>query len=441
MNSYINLNSNNNHFFIKEYIDKEKLMSEIFKNIESKTQIVEKYKKKYYASNNLLDSIILGKLEFLEILNDFEEIISQSLQGMRALFAEIRNLKEKKEIEEKLIKRKNNKFKNNSLNVEKSYSAYINKCVNKKDNIEENEKNKLLKDPKESLYMNIYGYKNNINNNKSNLKLYYKKNTHYVSKNNNSSLYDQRNYEHKSKTNTRNTLNEIKNGSKLNKNITMDSNGDRDILTYDLTLINDTGKENQNPNYSSLLINNDYNTVNNNNNNKHFRKILRLELKNKEKNDININKNEKNTSMSQRYELELENTEKEKAEKIEVEVKFPIRQGIRRSCRKRSEQLDNSKNDLIDRFNYNSNKNEIIEKIKKDAKLKDYFAKKYGENKFENFLNKIWKNKLNLSEINKELKIISKTIQNEEKYQKIHSKKNNNTDNIKNNGKLFFNYN
>ena len=171
MNSCVNRNYNNNHFIIKEYIDKEKLMSEIFNNIESKTKIIEKYKKKYYTSNNLLDSINLGKLEFLEILNDFEEIISQSLQCMRALFAEIRNLKEKKEIEDKIIKRKNNKIKNNSLNIEKSYSAYLNKCANKKENEEEDKKNKLLMDQKESMYMNIYGYKNNINN-KNNLKLY-----------------------------------------------------------------------------------------------------------------------------------------------------------------------------------------------------------------------------------------------------------------------------
>ena len=193
MNSCVNRNYNNNHFIIKEYIDKEKLMSEIFNNIESKTKIIEKYKKKYYTSNNLLDSINLGKLEFLEILNDFEEIISQSLQCMRALFAEIRNLKEKKEIEDKIIKRKNNKIKNNNLNIEKSYSAYLNKCANKKENEEEDKKNKLLMDQKESMYMNIYGYKNNINN-KNNLKLYYKKNTHYISKNNNSSLNNQRNY-------------------------------------------------------------------------------------------------------------------------------------------------------------------------------------------------------------------------------------------------------
>ena len=432
MNSYINRTSNNNHLFIKEFVDKEKLISKIFRNIESKTKIIEKYKNKYYNSNNLLDSIILGKLEFLEILNDFEEIISQSLQGMRSLFAEIRNLKEKKELEDKLTKRKNNK-KDNSLIMEKSYSAYLNKCAIKKEIQEEIGNNKIANDQKDSLYMNIYGFKNN--NTKNNFtKLYYKKNASYISKKKQNSVYSQKSNKDESKYNTRNINHDIKNDTKLNKNISVESVVDKDMLTYDLTLVNDMGKENQNPNYSSLLINNDKNSFNNitNNNNK-YRKILRLELKNKERNDNKNNENAKNSSMNQRYELELKNTEKDKTEKIEVEVKYPIRQGIRRNCRKIIEQKENAKYDLLDRFNYNSNKNEIIEKIKKNIKLRNYFAKKYGENKFENFMNKIWKNKLNLNEINKELRIVTKTIHAEEKYHKIHTKQNSLSD-ISNNG-------
>ena len=261
MSSYINRISNSNYLFIKEYIDKEKLISKIFKNIESKTKIIEKYKNKYYNSNNLLDSIILGKLEFLEILNDFEEIISQSLQGMKTLFAEIRNLRDKKEMDEKLIKRRNNK--NISLNMDKSYTAYINKCANKKENIEQNEKNKSNLDSQESLFMNIYGYKNKNNtNNKNNfMKLYFKKNTHYKQKNNKNSINNKKNNENISKTTTRNTINENKNCSKINKNTSVDSIGNKDVITYDLSLINDLDKENQNPNKSSLLINNEYNTL------------------------------------------------------------------------------------------------------------------------------------------------------------------------------------
>ena len=389
----------------KEYIDKEKLITKIFKNIESKTKIIEKYKNKYYTSNNLLDSIILGKLEFFELLNEFEDIISQSLQGMRSLYAELRNLKEKKELENN--KNKYNKAKNNSINMEKSYSAYLNKCSMIKDN-KENEINKSQIEPKESFYMNIFG-KNYQNNNcmKNNfINLYYKKNTHYVSKNKKNSIFNKKYNEN------RNSVNENKNLFVLNKNISNDSSYNRDIVSYDLSLTNNLIKENQNQ--SSLIIN-DYNTINAiNNSNNQYRKILRLELKNK-----NNKMNKNNNSMMQRYELELENTEKDNKEKIEVDVKFPIRQGIKRNSRKKT-----SKSELLDRFNYNLNKNEIIEKIKKNIQIKNYFSKKYGENKFENFLGKIWKNKLNLNEINKELNIIIKMKQSEQKYNQMHFNKN-----------------
>ena len=417
MSSFINQSPNKNHFIIKEYIDKEKLITKIFNNIESKKEIIEKYKNKYYNSNNLLDSIIIGKLEFLELLNDFEEIISQSLQGMRSLYTELRNLKDKKELDNKFQKKKNNKLKNNSINMAKSYSAYINKCTMVKDNKEEKENNKSQLEPKESFYMNIY--RNNKNNNmlKDNyINLYYKKNTHYVSKSKKNSIFNKQFNEKKSKNEIRNSMNEKNNALKLNKNISNDSSYNKDVISYDLSLTNNLIKENQNQ--SSLMINNDYNTINVNSNNQ-YRKILRLELKNKK---FNNNRFNQNNSMMQRYELELENTEKENIEKIEVDVKFPIRQGLKRNYRKKSGQPIN-KNNLIDEFNYNSNKNEIIEKIKKDVKIKNYFAKKYGDNNFGNVLNKIWKNKLDLNEINKELNILIKNIKTGEKYNQMYNKK------------------
>ena len=417
MSSFINQSPNKNHFLIKEYIDKEKLITKIFNNIESKKEIIEKYKNKYYNSNNLLDSIIIGKLEFLELLNDFEEIISQSLQGMRSLYTELRNLKDKKELDNKFQKKKNNKLKNNSINMAKSYSAYINKCTMVKDNKEEKENNKSQLEPKESFYMNIY--RNNKNNNmlKDNyINLYYKKNTHYVSKSKKNSVFNKQFNEKKSKNEIRNSMNEKNNALKLNKNISNDSSYNKDVISYDLSLTNNLIKENQNQ--SSLMINNDYNTINVNSNNQ-YRKILRLELKNKK---FNNNRFNQNNSMMQRYELELENTEKENPEKIEVDVKFPIRQGLKRNYRKKSGQPIN-KNNLIDEFNYNSNKNEIIEKIKKDVKIKNYFAKKYGDNNFGNVLNKIWKNKLDLNEINKELNILIKNVKTGEKYNQMYNKK------------------
>ena len=418
MSSFINQSPNKNNFFVKEYIDKEKLMTKIFKNIESKTKIIEKYKNKYYNSNNLLDSIILGKLEFLELLNDFEEIISQSLQGMRSLYTELRNLKDKKEVDNKMQKKKNNILKNNSFHMEKSYSAYLNKCATTKDNKEEKENNKSQLEPKESFYMNIYGQNKNNNMSKNNfINLYYKKNTHYLSQNNKNSIFNKKYKERTAKVGARNSTNENKNVLMLNKNISNDSSYNKDIVSYDLSLTNNLIKENQNQ--SSFINNNDYNTINVNSNNQ-YRKILRLELKNKK---YNNNKFNQNNSMIQRYELELENTENENPEKIEVDVKFPIRQGLKKNNRKKSGKPINYKNNFIDAFNYNSNKNDVIEKIKKDIQIKNYFSKKYGDNNFGNFLSKIWKNKLDLKEIDKELNILIKNKKAEEKYDQMYYKK------------------
>ena len=88
MSSYINGRNNKNMFYFREYIDNEKLISKILANIESKIKVVEEYKNKYYNSNKFLENIIMTKFEFLEILNELEETITQSLQGMRSLIAD-----------------------------------------------------------------------------------------------------------------------------------------------------------------------------------------------------------------------------------------------------------------------------------------------------------------------------------------------------------------
>jgi hypothetical protein len=470
MSSYINGSNNKNMFYFREYIDNEKLISKILANIESKIKVVEEYKNKYYNSNKFLENIIMTKFEFLEILNEFEETITQSLQGMRSLIAEIRNLKEKKEMEEKLIKKRNNS-NNLCYNYQKdeNFSQYLENNENKI-NIEEQikEKNKSFCEQREiSLYTNLYGPKNNkylINNkliNGTKNKLYYKyanfssknmpSNTNKKKLKNNDcnhnneisefeSIYS---YEDKPKLiNNRNmnmNLNKNKNKTfyKFNKNYSI---SDKNTLTYDLSIINDNAKDNYNNSY--ILNNNNnsnkyYNDFNNNNyinNNKQNNKtnncrILRLQLKHKnndmnnnnennKKNNNNDDEQNKNNSMSKKYELELQNTNQEKSEKIEVEIKCPLRQGIRQNCRKNSARNTSSKNDIIKSFNVNKNKQEIIEKINYNEKLKNYFSKKYGRNDYDLFLNKFWKNKLNANDINNEVSIISAVIKKEEALEK-----------------------
>ena len=110
MSSFINGSHSSNLFYIKEINDKDKLITKILINLESKLKIVEQHKKKYYNNNKIRETIIINKYEFLDLLNEFEETITQSLQGMRSLITEIKNLKDKKEFENNFLKRHDGKI-------------------------------------------------------------------------------------------------------------------------------------------------------------------------------------------------------------------------------------------------------------------------------------------------------------------------------------------
>ena len=142
MSRFINGSYNSNSkFYTRELIDKEKLIAKTFKNIESKLSIIDQYKNKYgYNNNNVLGTMVINKFDFIEILNEFEDTISQSLQGICSLIVEIKNLKEKNEYQ---------KIKSIKPSKYKSYG-------------EQN-----------SLYNNIYGSKN-LNNFFSNQNKLYK---------------------------------------------------------------------------------------------------------------------------------------------------------------------------------------------------------------------------------------------------------------------------
>ena len=456
MNKAINGSNDQNLFYFKEYIDKEKLISRIVNNIESKIKLVEEYKNKYYTSNKGLENIIMTKYEFLDILNEFEEVITQSLQGMKSLIVEIRNLKDKKEIEEQIYKKRNKTIKNknitndlNNLNYDyspkdKNYSQYFEESTyinNNNAKINKDKNNSFCVPQGISLFTNMYGIKNNlkVNNNKPNgtkNQLYFRKCANYSLKNipsiainkniiNNNEISElgskNSNEDLRKIYNNRNiNFNQYKTYSKLKKTISNDSITEKDFLTYDASLLNDLKKENQN---ESLSINyNDYQNIINDSKINNSKRILLLHLKNKNNNNSKETKN-KNNSFSQRYEVELKNTNEEKNEKLEVEIKCPIRLGIRQNLRKNRVQNENSNNDIINRFNYNRNKKEIIERINSSEKLMKYFAKKYGGNQFDSFLTKFWKDKLNTDDINNEVNILSTVFEKEEKICRVKNKK------------------
>jgi hypothetical protein len=339
---------------------------------------------------------------------------------MRSLITEIKNLKDKKEFENNFLKRHDGK-----INIKKKINNFAKdlyfdyskekspKCLDISKKYENKfGKNKSLIQEKElNLYKNIYEPENNINSIKSNGN----KNQIYLNKNSNNSTININSSNEMKKVNNLNNIENINANNTISdfrknkiyynnynnekKIISNDSMHEKEPLIYDLSFTKDLGKD---QNQSTPIIN--YNDFNNNNlesnNNKNiinnkYKKVLRLQIKNKNKNINNSNgdnltKINKNKSFSQKYELELQNTNQEKNEKIEVKIKCPIRQGIRQNCRKKSLKNDeNSKKNIINRFNYNKNKIKIFEKINNNEKLRNYFAKKYGGNKYDIFLNKL----------------------------------------------------
>ena len=162
----------------------EDVIETLYNSIKSKSQIITNIKNEYNINNDTYDDIKINRLKLIDLLNEFEVTISQSLQAIRTFKVEIFNLKEKQATEEILnltnefqlknnhqekINSKNNdnildKFdfsktdnsiiepKNDNINEKKSTNLKQNININlKKENIKENNNNKefsVLKDAK-----------------------------------------------------------------------------------------------------------------------------------------------------------------------------------------------------------------------------------------------------------------------------------------------------
>ena len=146
MSAYIKENISQNLFYTEEIKEKNKLITIILINIESNLKNIQKYKRKYFENNR--NYIIINKIEFLNLLNEFEEAISQSLQGMHSLLIEIKNLKEKKEYKDKFAKKLKEKIQNKSNHFDNElYFDYSNENDFSKylDEITKNNNNKIGK--------------------------------------------------------------------------------------------------------------------------------------------------------------------------------------------------------------------------------------------------------------------------------------------------------
>ena len=167
-------------FTRKDDLNPEKLILKILNNIESKKKSIEDYKSTFLNKNDYSDKIILTKFNFLEILNDFDEVITQSLQGMKTLLTEIRNLRDKNKINnnnsnKKFFARKQIKTEKNDSNNElvyecngiPDYNNFLNQRKNNRMNYNANNINNNGNNIKNTIPHNSYfNYKKNASNNK-----------------------------------------------------------------------------------------------------------------------------------------------------------------------------------------------------------------------------------------------------------------------------------
>ena len=99
----------------------EEVIETIYNSIKSKRQIITNMKNEYNIDNNSFNDIKINRFKLIDLLDEFEVTISQSLQAIQTFKVEIFNLKEKQATEEILnltneFQMKYNSNENNNLN-------------------------------------------------------------------------------------------------------------------------------------------------------------------------------------------------------------------------------------------------------------------------------------------------------------------------------------
>lgn len=308
----------------------EEVITSLYNSIRSKRDIITSIKKEYSIDNTDKDSFEISKLKLIDLLDEFDITISQSLQCIQTLQAEICNLKENQQ----------------EQSFNKALSIQAPSTIQNDDSL-----NYQI----ESLVPQ--------NTNGNNVSV-------ITTLTNNTQVY------HKPKG----VASGVQKQNKLNfdySNIVLPqsafSNISSSLSTITQKKINN--KKNSMPNFLISY------------------------------NDNEINKNEDNDS--------------EKEPEVE-RSRIPIRQNLYNLSSITSQDNDSSVN-IPSRREVLMSKVNQIEKEKRIKKLlnkicsvksyKTYIADKYGNGKYETFLNKINKNEINIDTLEKELKIISDLVE------------------------------
>ena len=452
----------------------EEVIETLYNSIKSKRETINNIKNEYNIDNDTYKEININRLKLIDLLNEFEVTISQSLQAIQTFKVEIFNLKEKQATEEILnltnefqtnINQNEKKISNNKNNIldiidscraENSIIEPKNENINKKnlDNINNNiniitkQENKkdynfkefsalkeaklnfdyssLLNNSQSSLktsLSNLDKFKNN--NDKTDINKSQKKENHILLKNNIDNIKSNKIDEQiPPEDNTdieliNNNLNkediEEEQPSKLNINIIKSNNQ----LTNKIKL---EGNNNSQKDISCFSEKADY--FNNSNNNNENNINTSNKFYSMRQSDLyNINNKEKNYN----YKFNLLDTNKEN--NLKENEKIDMNNNIYNNSNYEESDIISlvSKNDIIkEKFKKLENDekiNKLIEEIFSIKAFKLYILDKFGNGKQDIFFQKIKNGEINKEELESELNLLKE----------IHNSKNDSDNNIDNN--------
>ena len=454
----------------------EEVIETLYNSIKSKRETINNIKNEYNIDNDTYKEININRLKLIDLLNEFEVTISQSLQAIQTFKVEIFNLKEKQATEEILnltnefqtnINQNEKKISNNKNNIldiidscraENSIIEPKNENINKKNlddinnniNIITKQENKkdynfkefsalkeaklnfdyssLLNNSQSSLktsLSNLDKFKNN--NDKTDINKSQKKENHILLKNNIDNIKSNKIDEQiPPEDNTdieliNNNLNkediEEEQPSKLNINIIKSNNQ----LT---NKIKSEGNNNSQKDISCFSENVDYfNNSNNNNNNENNINTSNKFYSMRQSDLYNINNKEKNYN----YKFNLLDTNKEN--NLKENEKIDMNNNIYNNSNYEESDIISlvSKNDIIkEKFKKLENDekiNKLIEEIFSIKAFKLYILDKFGNGKQDIFFQKIKNGEINKEKLESELNLLKE----------IHNSNNDSDNNIDNN--------
>jgi len=426
----------------KKYKKEVKInIKDYFKEINDKRELIKDFKnkyintKKYNINKNKCEIVTLRINSLNKLLNEFERVISMSLDIIYSLqnnmaknenikikikqikeINEINNNNEPKENKENIFKKINEQREKN--NYSNNYYHFLNN-----NKTSESLNSELIKKNKRLLFNKSYTLEANKNNSSHNNNIIDVNNELKVSTNNNINNNNNSNSNNNFNISLQTDYNSLSNNlsiiSPINniKNNNATNNNSQSIINYsNITKYPQNYIRNNFPLLKERTLTTLYNPD--------YSKYFSMQ---KSQNIIDLNKN-KNLPFSQ---VDLINhncnkcTFEQKDDKysqktLEIKSKSPLRKAIRTLIHE---------NKLSQRsYDYSNkvNKDDILNKIKESGKCKKYFSEKYGEGSYFTFLNKYKIGKLDRMQIKKEFKIISNILElHENENSANHSKKRN----------------